>query len=121
MEEGEIEEEETKKKVPLSLEELLAKKKAEEAALAKVGVKCLFVFSTGRVVCLNNVLLYPQHTVRGYVVFVALFIHPFVCLCVTLFINFLCLATKSGGVLCYTLRTFECLSIRPSVRPSVSG
>ena len=26
----------------------------------------------------------------------------------------LCPATKSGGVLCYTLRTFECLSIRPS-------
>ena len=23
---------------------------------------------------------------------------------------FLCPATKSGGVLCYTLRTFECLS-----------
>lgn len=35
MEEGEIEEEETKKKVPLSLEELLAKKKAEEEALSK--------------------------------------------------------------------------------------
>ena len=32
---------------------------------------------------------------------------------------FLCPATKSGGVLCYTLRTFECLSVRPSVRPSV--
>ena len=31
----------------------------------------------------------------------------------------LCPATKSGGVLCYTLRTFECLSVRPSVRPSV--
>ena len=44
MEEGEIEEEETKKKVPLSLEELLAKKKAEEAALSKVGVKCFVVF-----------------------------------------------------------------------------
>ena len=28
---------------------------------------------------------------------------------------FLCTATKSGGVLCYTLRTFECLSVRPSV------
>ena len=27
-----------------------------------------------------------------------------------------CPATKSGGVLCYTLRTFECLSVRPSVR-----
>lgn len=35
MEEGEIEEEDSKKKVPLSLEELLAKKKAEEAALSK--------------------------------------------------------------------------------------
>ena len=43
---------------------------------------------------------------------------------------FLCPATKSGGgVLCYTFRTFECLSVRlsvcpsvrPSVRPSVSG
>ena len=33
---------------------------------------------------------------------------------------FLCPATKSGRVLCYTLRTFECLSVRPSVRPSVS-
>ena len=32
---------------------------------------------------------------------------------------FLCPATKSGGVLCYTLRTFECLSVRPSVRLSV--
>ena len=32
---------------------------------------------------------------------------------------FLCPATKSGGVLCYTLRTFECLSVRLSVRPSV--
>ena len=31
---------------------------------------------------------------------------------------FLCPATKSGGVLCYTLRTFECLSVRLSVRPS---
>ena len=30
----------------------------------------------------------------------------------------LCPATKSGGVLCYTLRTFECLSVRPFVRPS---
>ena len=30
----------------------------------------------------------------------------------------LCPATKSGGVLCYTLRTFECLSVRLSVRPS---
>ena len=30
-------------------------------------------------------------------------------------IFFLCPATKSGGVLCYTLRTFECLSVRPSV------
>ena len=28
----------------------------------------------------------------------------------------LCPATKSGGILCYTLRTFECLSARPSVR-----
>ena len=28
--------------------------------------------------------------------------------------SFLCPATKSGGVLCYTLRTFECLSVRPS-------
>ena len=51
MEEGEIEEEETKKKVPLSLEELLAKKKAEEAALSKVkasrGYKYkMFSFST---------------------------------------------------------------------------
>ena len=39
MEEGEIKEEEddrNKKKVPLSLEELLAKKKAEEDALSKV-------------------------------------------------------------------------------------
>ena len=27
---------------------------------------------------------------------------------------------KSGGVLCYTLRTFECLSVRPSVRPSAA-
>ena len=33
--------------------------------------------------------------------------------------EFLCPATKSGGVLCYTLRSFECLSIRLSVRPSV--
>ena len=31
----------------------------------------------------------------------------------------LCPATKSGGVLCYTLQTFECLSVRPSVCPSV--
>ena len=31
---------------------------------------------------------------------------------------FLCPATKSAGVLCYTLRTFECLSVRLSVRPS---
>ena len=31
----------------------------------------------------------------------------------------LCPATKSGGVLCYTLETFECLSVRLSVRPSV--
>ena len=31
---------------------------------------------------------------------------------------FLCPATKSGGVLCYTLRTFECLSVHLSVRPS---
>ena len=30
----------------------------------------------------------------------------------------LCPATKSGGVLCYTLRTFECLSFRLSVYPS---
>ena len=28
--------------------------------------------------------------------------------------SFLCPATKSGGVLCYTLQTFECLSVRPS-------
>ena len=34
-------------------------------------------------------------------------------------IPFLCPATKSGGVLCYTLRTFECLSVRLSVRRSV--
>ena len=33
--------------------------------------------------------------------------------------SFLCPATKSGGVLCYTLRTFECLSVRLSVHPSV--
>ena len=33
--------------------------------------------------------------------------------------SFLCPATKSGGVLCYTLRTFECLSVRLSVCPSV--
>ena len=33
--------------------------------------------------------------------------------------GFLCPATKSGGVLCYTLRTFECLSVGLSVRPSV--
>ena len=33
--------------------------------------------------------------------------------------SFLCPATKSGGVLCYTLRHFECLSVRPSVCPSV--
>ena len=26
----------------------------------------------------------------------------------------LCPATKKGRVLCYTLRTFECLSVRPS-------
>ena len=26
----------------------------------------------------------------------------------------LCPATKSGRVLCYTLQTFECLSVRPS-------
>ena len=31
---------------------------------------------------------------------------------------FLCPATKSGGVLCYTLRTFERLSVCPSVHPS---
>ena len=39
-------------------------------------------------------------------------LHPYV-----VFIQqiFLCPATKSGGVLCYTLRTFECLSVRPSV------
>ena len=36
-EDGELEEEETKKKVPLSLEELMAKKKAEEEALSKVS------------------------------------------------------------------------------------
>ena len=35
------------------------------------------------------------------------------------FSPFLCPATKSGGVLCYTLRTFECLSVRPSVCLSV--
>ena len=29
-------------------------------------------------------------------------------------LEFLCPATKSGGVLCYTLRTFECLSVRLS-------
>ena len=29
---------------------------------------------------------------------------------------FLCPATKSGGVLCYTLRTLECLSVCLSVR-----
>ena len=34
------------------------------------------------------------------------------------FSYFLCPATKSGGVLCYTLRTFECPPVRPSVRPS---
>ena len=34
-------------------------------------------------------------------------------------LEFLCPATKSGGVICYTLRTFECLSVRLSVRPSV--
>ena len=34
-------------------------------------------------------------------------------------LSFLCPATKSGGPLCYTLRTFECLSVRLSVRPSV--
>ena len=28
---------------------------------------------------------------------------------------------ESGGVLCYTLRNFECLSVCPSVRPSVSA
>ena len=28
---------------------------------------------------------------------------------------------ESGGVLCYTLRNFECPSVRPSVRPSVSA
>ena len=39
----------------------------------------------------------------------------------TNFTAFLCPATKSGGVLCYTLRTFECLSVRLSIRPSVSG
>ena len=46
MEEGEIEEEETKKKVPLSLEELLAKKKAEEEALAKVCVRTIYIYTT---------------------------------------------------------------------------
>ena len=30
------------------------------------------------------------------------------------FCHFLCPATKSGGVLCYTIRTFECLSVRPA-------
>ena len=30
-------------------------------------------------------------------------------------LSFLCPATKSGGVLCYTLRAFECLSVRTSV------
>ena len=34
-------------------------------------------------------------------------------------VPFFCPATKSGGELCYTLRTFECLSVRLSVRPSV--
>ena len=34
-------------------------------------------------------------------------------------LHLLCPATKSGGVLCYTLRTFECLSVCLSVRPSV--
>ena len=33
--------------------------------------------------------------------------------------NWLCPATKSGGVLCYTLQQFECLSIGLSVHPSV--
>ena len=33
--------------------------------------------------------------------------------------SFLCPATKNGRVLCYTLRTFECLSVHLSVRPSV--
>ena len=30
------------------------------------------------------------------------------------FAHLLCPTTKSGGVSCYTLRTFECLSVRPS-------
>ena len=32
---------------------------------------------------------------------------------------FLCPATKSGRVLCYTLRTFDCPSVRPSIHPSI--
>ena len=35
-------------------------------------------------------------------------------------LQFLCPATKSGGVLCYTLRHFECLSIRLSVHLCIS-
>ena len=68
MEEGEIEEEETKKKVPLSLEELLAKKKAEEEALAKVCVRTIYHISpkyflgtlTFYHTCHNLVLLNPD-------------------------------------------------------------
>ena len=33
--------------------------------------------------------------------------------------DFLCPCTKSGGVLCYTLQTSECLSVRQSVCPSI--
>ena len=35
--------------------------------------------------------------------------------------NFYAPPPESAGVLCYTLRNFECLSVRPSVRPSVSA
>ena len=41
----------------------------------------------------------------------------FLCLAINTNV-FLCPATKSGGILCYTLRSFECLSVGLSVRPS---
>ena len=36
-----------------------------------------------------------------------------------IFVTFYALPPESGGVLCYTLRNFECPSFRPSVCPSV--
>ena len=51
----------------------------------------------------QNMVMYPHISTWALNIFLAMF---------------LCPTTKSGGVLCYTLRTFECLSVRLSVRPS---